>query len=186
VAVVGRRGAGTDLLLRSIAGLVDADGRLWLNGSELTGASTAERARRGLGFVPHDGGVVEGLTVTEHLGLAGARRRRRRWTTSAIYDLFPSLALVADRRAGELPVLERRSLALARALAANPLLLLLDEPLRGLTARPADRLLGALAEVGRHTPLLIGEVPGGPTTPLAARVVALDGGSGPATARVAP
>jgi ABC-type branched-subunit amino acid transport system ATPase component len=186
VALVGRRGAGVGILLRSIAGLAEAEGRLWLDGAEVTGASTAERARLGLGYVPNDGGVVEGLTVAEHLGLAGVRRRRRRWTTSTLYDLFPSLALVADRRAGELPVLERRSLALARALAANPVILLVDRPAQGLTARLGERLLVALAEVGRHTPLLIGEVPGGPTMRLASRVVMLDGGLAPAPERVTP
>ena len=78
----------------------------------------------GLAFVPREGALVERLTVAEHLRLAGMRRRRRRWTSSRLYGLFPSLALVSDRPAGELPVLERRCLALARALATNPRVLL--------------------------------------------------------------
>ena len=176
VGLVGD-GAGTgvtELVLRSLAGLEEAEGRLWLRGRELTGASAADRARAGLAFVPREGALVERLTVAEHLRLAGMRRRRRRWTSSRLYGLFPSLALVSDRPAGELPVLERRCLALARALATNPRVLLVDQPLQGLTARLSERLLAALTLVGQETPMLLGEVRGGPALQIAGRVVSLE------------
>jgi ABC-type branched-subunit amino acid transport system ATPase component len=174
VGLVGEDGAAIELVLRSLAGLAEAEGRLWLRGRDLTGASAAERARAGVAFVPREGALVERLTVAEHLRLAGMRRRRRRWTSSSLYALFPSLALVSDRRAAELPVLERRCLALARALATNPRVLLVDQPLQGLTARLYASLLEALALVGRETPVLLGEIYAGPALPIAGRVVALD------------
>lgn len=174
VALVGDGGSAPELVLRSLAGLIEAEGRLWVRGRELTGASAADRARAGLGFVPREGGLVERLTVAEHLRLAGVRRHRRRWTTSRLYELFPSLALVSDRPAGDLPVLERRCLGLARALAANPGVLLVDQPLRGLTARLSERLLVALSQVGGEMPLLVGEVLGGPALGIAGRVVTLE------------
>ena len=174
VAVVDDTSGPTSVLLASLAGLVDAKGSLWLGGREVTGASAAARARAGLAFVPRDGGVADGLTVDEHLSLAGVRRWRRRWTRAAVFGLFPSLQAARQRPAGGLPALERRCLALARALVGDPLVVLVDEPVRGLATRSAPVVLQALAVVARTAAVVIAERPEGPALAVADRVEQLD------------
>jgi len=182
VAVVSPSSAPTSLLLDSLAGLVEAEGVLWLGGRELTGASAASRARAGLAYLPREGGVADGLTVEEHLSLAGARRWRRRWTRGAVFGLFPSLAAARLRPAGGLPALERRCLALGRALVADPQVVLVDEPVRGLATRSAPVVLQALAVVARTAAVVLAERPDGPTLAVADRVEQLDD-TGSATPR---
>jgi branched-chain amino acid transport system ATP-binding protein len=176
VVVVGGPGAGATLLLRSLAGLADAHGELWLGTVELTGASAAGRARAGLGFVPQDGGVVDDLTVAEHLSLGRPRRLRRGWSPSRLYRVFPSLGQARHRPARALPPLERRCLALARSLVLDPAVLLVDRAAHGLSDRAAPVVLDALVEVAEEAAVVVTEAPGGPALALGGRVVELDGG----------
>lgn len=176
VVVVGEADDATALFLRSLAGFVTAQGRLWLGDRELTEASAVQRARAGLALVPRDGALADRLTVAEHLSLAGARRRRRRWSTRTIYEMVPSLGMARHRPAATLPPLERRCLALARALVTDPPILLVDRPAHGVTDHPSAVLSELLIEASRQAAVVLGDVPSGNGTSFGGRVVRLDGG----------
>jgi ABC-type branched-subunit amino acid transport system ATPase component len=176
LVVVGENDEQVTVLLRSLAGLVEALGRLWLRDRELSDLGAAARARAGMALVPRDGAVVDRLTVAEHLVLAGARRRRRRWSTRAIYQMVPSLGMARHRPAGVLPPLERRCLALARALVADPPALLVDRPAHGVPAPISPVLSELLMEASRSAAVVVGDVADGPGTALGGRMVYLAAG----------
>jgi branched-chain amino acid transport system ATP-binding protein len=176
VVLLGEGDDASTVVLRSLAGFITAQGRLWLGDRELTDASAVQRARAGLALVPRDGAVVDRLTVAEHLSLAGARRRRGRWSTRAIYEMVPSLGMARHRPAGSLPPLERRCLALARALVTDPPVLLVDRLAHGVTDHPSAVLSELLMEASRQAAVVLGDVPSGFGTSVGGRVVRLDGG----------
>ncbi|MFE6050686.1 ABC transporter ATP-binding protein [Kitasatospora sp. NPDC056446] len=141
--LLGRNGAGRTSALHALAGIVPlSGGRATWRGRDLGGQSAHRRARQGLALVPAERGVFESLTVAENLGLGGPGQ-------DEVLDLFPELAALLDRRAGTLSGGQRQLVAIGRALAARPTLLLLDEPERGLapaiTARLHARLLSHAA-----------------------------------------
>jgi branched-chain amino acid transport system ATP-binding protein len=138
VALLGPNGAGKTTTLRAISGLVKpAGGVIRLDGADLAGVSPAARARRGIAHVPHDRGIFYGLTVAEHFRLDG--------TTAP--EQFPRLRDLSDRRAGLLSGGEQQMLAISRALAREPRLLLLDELSLGLAPVIVERLLPVVREV---------------------------------------
>ena len=137
VALLGPNGAGKTTTLRAISGLVKpAGGVIRLDGANLAGVSPTARARLGITHVPHDRGIFFGLTVAEHFRLDG--------TTAP--DYFPRLHDLRDRRAGLLSGGEQQMLALSRALARRPRLLLLDELSLGLAPVIVERLLPVVRE----------------------------------------
>jgi len=139
VAVLGANGAGKSTTLRAISGLLPAaTGTVTLAGRPLTKIPAAARARLGIAHVPEGRGVFAGLTVAEHLRLG---HRGERLDTALAYQYFPALAELRDRRAGLLSGGEQQMLALGRALARHPKLLLLDELSLGLAPIIVERLL---------------------------------------------
>lgn len=133
-AVIGSNGAGKTTLLRTICGLVrPRAGSIEFDGTELVGMRTEDVARRGIGHVPEGRGVIEEFTVLENLRL-GALHGRGKLAAGleAQFDLFPVLASRRKQQAGTLSGGERQMLAMARALIAEPTVLLLDEPSVGL------------------------------------------------------
>ena len=139
IAVLGANGAGKSTTLRAISGLLPtATGTVTLAGQPLTKVSAAARARLGIAHVPEGRGVFAGLTVAEHLRLG---HRGERLDTALAYQYFPALAQLRDRRAGLLSGGEQQMLALGRALARHPRLLLLDELSLGLAPIIVERLL---------------------------------------------
>ncbi|MFJ6381614.1 ATP-binding cassette domain-containing protein [Kitasatospora sp. NPDC092039] len=154
--LLGRNGAGRTSALHALAGVVPlAGGRALWRGRDVGGLSVHQRVRRGLALVPAERGVFGSLTVAENLGLGGPGR-------AAVLELFPELAGLLARRAGTLSGGQRQLVAVGRALAARPALLLLDEPERGLSPAVATRLHARLladAAAGRTVVLTARSLP---------------------------
>jgi urea transport system ATP-binding protein len=133
--LLGRNGAGKTTLLKTVMGLVPArSGNIALDGEDLSTLPPYERARRGIGYVPQGREIFNRLTVEENLRmgmapLAGAAARR---LPEDVLELFPVLKAMLKRRGGDLSGGQQQQLAIARALAANPKVLLLDEPTEGI------------------------------------------------------
>jgi branched-chain amino acid transport system ATP-binding protein len=150
VALLGSNGAGKSTTLLAVSGLVPLlGGSMHLDGEEVppsvSAARVARRARAGLAHVPEDRGLFPDLTVAEHLRLA--RDRRDPGAVAEVLALFPALEPMQGRRAGLLSGGEQQMLALARALASRPSLLLVDEMSLGLAPIIVEQLLPALRAV---------------------------------------
>ncbi|MEH6755070.1 MAG: ABC transporter ATP-binding protein [Alphaproteobacteria bacterium] len=133
--LLGRNGAGKSTTLKAIMGLVDIGaGSVRVDGEEVTGWPAYQVNRAGVGYVPEERRVFAGLSVDENL-LVGTRvdgRVTRSWTVERVFDLFPPLAGLRDRLAGQLSGGEQQMLTIARTLMGNPDIILLDEPSEGL------------------------------------------------------
>jgi branched-chain amino acid transport system ATP-binding protein len=149
IAVLGRNGVGKSTLIMALAGHVrPSRGSIRFAGQELAGRRADVIARAGVALVPQGRRVFAPLTVAEHLDLAGAwARRREPWTVERIHELFPRLHERAGHLARQLSGGEQQMLALARALLANPRLLLLDEPSEGLAPAMVRQVEAVLAVV---------------------------------------
>jgi branched-chain amino acid transport system ATP-binding protein len=144
VALLGANGAGKTTTLRAISGIVHPmDGSIALDGEDLYGVSISGRAKMGIAHVPENRGVFFGLTVAEHFRLG---HRGERLDADAAYRHFPALTELQDRRCGLLSGGEQQMLALGRALARHPRLLLLDEMSLGLAPLIVERLLPVVRE----------------------------------------
>ncbi|WP_035971100.1 ABC transporter ATP-binding protein [Bradyrhizobium sp. WSM3983] len=139
VAILGRNGAGKTTTLRSIMGLVRAQGTVTFEGQSLSGLPTHEIAGRGIALVPENRAIFTTLDVRENLTIA--YRKGSPWTPDAAAELFPSLRKRWKSAAGRLSGGEQQMLAIARALMTNPRLLLLDEPTEGLAPVIVDHLV---------------------------------------------
>jgi branched-chain amino acid transport system ATP-binding protein len=139
VALLGANGAGKTTTLRAVSGLVHPlSGAIRVEGNDLERVSASARARLGIAHVPESRGLFFGLTVAEHLRLG---YRRERIDAEAAYRFFPALAQLKDRRCGLLSGGEQQMLAVGRALARHPKLLLLDELSLGLAPVIVEGLL---------------------------------------------
>ena len=139
VALLGANGAGKTTTLRAVSGLVHPmAGAIRVEGQDLRRVSASARARLGIAHVPESRGLFFGLTVAEHLRLGF---RRERLDAEAAYRYFPALAELRDRRCGLLSGGEQQMLAVGRALARHPKLLLLDELSLGLAPVIVEGLL---------------------------------------------
>jgi branched-chain amino acid transport system ATP-binding protein len=143
VCLLGRNGVGKTTTMRSIMGLTPASqGQVFWKGTDITRAKPFEIARAGIGFVPEDRRVFADLSVLENLEVGGrAARRRGPWTVDGVFDLFPKLRELSDRRGGYLSGGEQQMLTIGRTLMGNPELLLLDEPSEGLAPLVVESLL---------------------------------------------
>jgi branched-chain amino acid transport system ATP-binding protein len=149
VALMGANGAGKTTTLRAISGMVrPMAGSVSFSGRDLAGVSISGRARMGIAHVPETRGLFFGLTVAEHFRLG---HRGERLDSKAAYGYFPALAELKDRRCGLLSGGEQQMLAVARALARHPRLLLLDELSLGLAPLIVERLLPVVREYAADT-----------------------------------
>jgi branched-chain amino acid transport system ATP-binding protein len=143
VCLLGRNGVGKTTTMRSVMGfLAPTAGRILWKGADIAGWSPHRVARAGIGFVPEDRRIFAELTVWENLDVATrAARRGGDWTIDSVYQLFPVLRELRDRRGGFLSGGEQQMLTIARTLMGNPELLLLDEPSEGLAPLVVEALL---------------------------------------------
>jgi branched-chain amino acid transport system ATP-binding protein len=148
VALLGANGAGKTTTLRAVSGLLKPmEGRVLFEGEDLARSSPSARARAGIAHVPEGRGLFYGLTVAEHFRLAP---RDERLDEELAYEYFPKLAELQKRRVGLLSGGEQQMLAVARALARKPKLLLLDELSLGLAPVIVEWLLPVVREFARE------------------------------------
>ena len=142
LALLGRNGAGKTTTLRTIARLDDpqlTQGELWLDGQRIDSMSSHQAAVAGIGLVPEDRRIIAGLTVEENLQLAQISEPVG-WSLSRIYDLFPRLEERRKQEGITLSGGEQQMLSIARALARQIKVLLLDEPYEGLAPVIVDEI----------------------------------------------
>jgi branched-chain amino acid transport system ATP-binding protein len=144
VCLIGRNGAGKTTTLRSIMGLIDlCRGRVTFEGREVLGQPAHLRNRLGLGYVPEERRIVQGLTVRDNLRLgllAATHRRGEREVLDEIAAIFPRLAERLDQMAVTMSGGEQQMLAIARAMVSRPKLIMLDEPSEGIMPVLVDEM----------------------------------------------
>ncbi len=160
VCLVGRNGAGKTTTLRTIMGcLAPRGGRIAFRGAPIHGRPTHEIARLGLGWAPEDCGIFPDLTVAENIEISTWTRPAGRPAAERIelaYRVFPGLRRYAARKGPEMSGGERKMLSIARALALDPEMLVLDEPFEGLAPAIIPAVAEGIAEITRlgHSILL--------------------------------
>jgi len=158
-ALLGRNGVGKTTLLRTLKGLVPArTGSIRFGAADLTQAKPFERARAGIGYVPQGREIFARLTVAENLEMGLATRPRGATVPPRVFEMFPVLAQMMRRRGGDLSGGQQQQLAIGRALAMNPKLLILDEPTEGIQPsiiKDIERAIRSLAAVGDMAILLV-------------------------------
>ena len=180
VCLLGRNGVGKTTTMRSVMGLLrPTNGRVVWKGTDITGWTPHRIARAGIGFVPEDRRVFPELTVWENLDVAArAARRRGRWDTAAVFDLFPALRPLSNRMGGFLSGGEQQMLTIARTLMGNPELLVLDEPSEGLAPLVVETLMEKIRELkAQGLTILLAEQGVDFSLALADRVYVLEKGS---------
>jgi urea transport system ATP-binding protein len=131
--LLGRNGVGKTTLLKSLMGLVPIkSGSIELEGKPIQKATPYDRARAGIGFVPQGREIFARLTVEENLRMGLAYKSGSTPIPAELYELFPVLKQMINRRGGDLSGGQQQQLAIARALAPKPRLLILDEPTEGI------------------------------------------------------
>jgi len=149
LALLGRNGAGKTSTLRSLARIGDPEvtrGEIWLDHQPLHTMSSYEASQAGLGLVPEDRRVIQGLTVEENLQLAQIAPPIG-WSLDRLYSLFPRLGERRQQEGTTLSGGEQQMLAIARALARDVKVLLLDEPYEGLAPVIVDEIEKTLTEI---------------------------------------
>jgi urea transport system ATP-binding protein len=157
--VLGRNGVGKTTLLKSLMGLVPIRaGSIEFDGKQIQGATSYDRARAGIGFVPQGREIFARLTVEENLRMGLAYKSASTPIPAELFDLFPVLKQMLSRRGGDLSGGQQQQLAIARALAAKPKLLILDEPTEGIQPniiKDIGRVIRMLADRGDMAILLV-------------------------------
>lgn len=146
--------------MRGIAGLnPPSSGKVYFQERDITNRPVYYNTRAGLAFVPEDRRIFPGLTVEENIEVAQLPERlgRRPWNKQRIFDVFPMLFHLRKRKGGALSGGEQQMLAIARALAGNPLLLMLDEPCEGLAPVIVEELGKIIVGLKSETPILMTE-----------------------------
>ena len=157
LGIVGRNGVGKTTLLRTLMGLTDrSTGALTLNGDDLLSRPTPERAGAGIAYIPQGREVIPRFTVRENL-LMGTfpRPDGSRDVPQHIYEMFPILDEFIDRRAGDLSGGQQQQLAIGRALAMKPKVILLAEPTEGLQPNLVKQIESVLIRLNRDMGLTI-------------------------------
>jgi len=158
-ALLGRNGVGKSTLLRTLMGLVPAaTGSVRFGSRDLTASPPYLRVRAGIGYVPQGREIFPRLTVEENLKMGLATRPRGEPVPARIFEMFPVLRQMLARRGGDLSGGQQQQLAIGRALAMGPQLLILDEPTEGIQPsiiKDIERAIRALAATGEMAILLV-------------------------------
>jgi urea transport system ATP-binding protein len=157
--ILGRNGVGKTTLLKSLMGLVAIKtGSIEFDGKAIQQRTPYERARAGIGFVPQGREIFARLTVQENLRMGLATKAGGTPIPQELYELFPVLKQMLHRRGGDLSGGQQQQLAIARALASRPKLLVLDEPTEGIQPsiiKDIGRVIRMLADRGDMAIVLV-------------------------------
>ncbi|HET7792436.1 MAG TPA: urea ABC transporter ATP-binding subunit UrtE [Rhizobacter sp.] len=152
--VLGRNGVGKTTLLKSLMGVVPVKtGTIHLDGAPITNDTPYERVRKGVGYVPQGREIFGRLTVEENLRMGLAYKKGGTPIPAELFELFPVLKQMINRRGGDLSGGQQQQLAIARALAAGPKLLIVDEPTEGIQPsiiKDIGRVIRGLADHGMN------------------------------------
>ena len=157
MCLMGRNGMGKTTLLKCIMGLQSVtSGGITFDGTELLKCPAEQRARLGIGYVPQGREIFSHLTVEENLRVGlGIRKNGVRAIPSRIYDLFPVLKQMLNRRGGDLSGGQQQQLAIGRALVLEPKLLILDEPTEGIQPNIVHEIGDILLRLNREMGLTV-------------------------------
>ncbi len=157
--LLGRNGVGKTTLLKCLMGLVPAKtGAIRFGGEDITNAASHARVKAGIGYVPQGREIFPRLTVEENLRMGLAARPAGTPIPERIFEMFPVLKQMMKRRGGDLSGGQQQQLAIGRALAFGPKLLILDEPTEGIQPsiiKDIERAIRSLAEEGSMAILLV-------------------------------
>ena len=159
IAVLGRNGMGKTTMMKSMIGMIPSKaGTITLNGNDLSGLQSYQRVAAGLGFVPQGRMIFSTLTVQENIE-TGLTVTGKSTVPEDLYELFPVLLEMKDRRGGNLSGGQQQQLAIARALASNPSVLLLDEPTEGIQPSIIKEMARTLKKIRdqRNLSILVSE-----------------------------
>jgi len=161
VVLLGRNGAGKSTTMKSIVGLVrPKSGTVTFQGAQIAGQPTHRIVHAGLGYVPEERRIFTDLTVAENLevGRQPPREGAPEWTAESLFAIFPNLAEMQGRSAGQMSGGEQQMLTIARSLMGNPSLILLDEPSEGLAPVIVDQMAATIRELkARGLSILLSE-----------------------------
>jgi branched-chain amino acid transport system ATP-binding protein len=158
VALIGRNGVGKTTTLRTVMGLTPPrEGSVRVRGEDVTGHPTHEIARRGVGWIPEDRRMFAQLSVQENLRVSVRETDRIDAKLDRAYAVFPDLAEMKGRKAGNLSGGQQQMLAIARGLVGDNDLLLVDEPSEGLAPLIVETVAEALRDVSEEVTLLLVE-----------------------------
>ncbi len=156
VCLVGRNGVGKSTTLKSIMGMVKTpEGSILLDGKEIIGKKTYERAALGIGYVPQGREIFPQLTVAENLELGLQVAGGKGEIGEEIFELFPIIKTFMNRKGGNLSGGQQQQLAIARALVSHPKLLILDEPTEGIQPSIIEDIASAIERVNKELGITI-------------------------------
>ncbi|QNH51332.1 urea ABC transporter ATP-binding subunit UrtE [Acinetobacter venetianus] len=159
--VLGRNGVGKTTLLKCLMGILPIkSGEILLDGKDIAKMTPEQRVRAGLAYVPQGRDIFPTLTVEENIliGMAKFSGAKTRKVPSHLYEIFPVLDEMKHRRGGDLSGGQQQQLAIARALASEPRVLILDEPTEGIQPsiiKDIGRVIRKLADQGEMAIILV-------------------------------
>lgn len=158
VCLLGRNGAGKSTTLKSIMGYNHPrKGSIYFRDQEITHQAVFKNVRLGLGYVPEDRRIFSDLTVQENFEVSFNDATKTQWSIDDLFDTFPLLGKFRNRKGGELSGGEQQMVAIARSLACQPKMLLLDEPCEGLAPVIVEQLGEIISNLKQYFPILLAE-----------------------------
>lgn len=156
VALIGRNGVGKSTTLKSIMGLTKTPrGSIMLDGTEMIKMKPYERAKLGIGYVPQGRDIFPQMTVEENLNLGLTIKGKKGKVPDNVISLFPIISKFRLRKGGDLSGGQQQQLAIARALASEPKLLILDEPTEGIQPSVIEDIGYAVKKINEWTGISI-------------------------------